>query len=200
MVRVLGRSLRYIVRAEPESADEPRGDAAIYCFWHRAVLPIVWYCRDRDIRVLTSRSRDGEIIAGVIEKFGYKAVRGSSSRAALTGLRSLQRELEDGKLVAFTIDGPRGPRYVAKPGPVLLAKLTGARIVCFYAAPERAWTLNSWDGFLIPKPGSRVHIRVSAPLYVSGNASEQEMEAAHREMQRRLDEVRALAEADAGIQ
>ena len=199
-IDLIGRSLRYTVRADPESAEEPRGDAAIYCFWHRAVLPIVWYCRNRDIRVLTSRSKDGEIIARLIERFGYRAIRGSSSRHSLTGLRSLERELRDNQLVAFTIDGPRGPRYVAKPGPVLLSKLTGARIVCFYAAPERAWTLNSWDRFLIPKPFSRVHIRVSAPLFVPPDADDAQLAGAHAEIQRRLDDVRMQAEADAGIQ
>ncbi len=199
LIALIGRTLHFEFHADDASTDEPRGDAAIYCFWHRCVIPAVYFWRNQNIRVLTSRSKDGEIIAGVIQRFGFKAVRGSSSRGALAGLRQLERELKDGALVAFTIDGPRGPLYVAKPGPVLLAKLTGVRIVCFYIAVEKSWTLNSWDRFVIPKPFSRAHVRVSAPMYVAADADEKAMERDHAEMQRRLDFVRVEAERDAGL-
>ena len=196
LIWLLCRTLRYELHADPAGLDEPRGDAAIYCFWHRCVLAACYPWRNKGIRVLTSRSRDGEIIARIIERFGFKAVRGSSSRGALTGLRTLERELRDGHMVAFTIDGPRGPMYVAKPGPVLLAKLTGVRIVCFYVAVERAWVLNSWDKFVIPKPFSRASIRSAPPLYVPADADEPTMQAANNEMQCLLDLVRQHAEQD----
>jgi lysophospholipid acyltransferase (LPLAT)-like uncharacterized protein len=199
IIAAIGRTLSYEVHADAATSDEPRDDAAIYCFWHRCVLPATWLWRNRGIRVLTSRSKDGEIIARIIERFGFKAVRGSSSRGAVAGMRALERELNAGKLVAFTIDGPRGPIYVAKPGPVLLAKRTGVRIVCFYIAVERAWVLKSWDRFVVPKPFSKAHIRLSAPLYVASDASDEELKTAHEEMQRLLDEVRVLAERDAGL-
>jgi len=199
VLRTIGSTLRFHRHYDPASEDEPRGDAAIYCFWHRCVLPAGYYWRDRGIRVLTSRSRDGEMIARVIERLGFQAVRGSSSRGAVAGLRMLERDLGSGRQVAFTIDGPRGPMYVAKPGPVLLGKLTGARIVCFYMAVDRAWVLNSWDRFVIPKPFANVHIRAAAPLYVPRDANHAALKDAQAEMQRRLDEVRVFAENDAGI-
>ncbi|MEO8727023.1 MAG: lysophospholipid acyltransferase family protein [Acidobacteriaceae bacterium] len=196
LISLLCRTLRYEYHLNPSGLDEPRGDAAIYCFWHRSVIPACWPWRNKGIRVLTSRSADGEIIARVIERFGFHAIRGSSSRGALTGLRMLERELHEGHMVAFTIDGPRGPLYVAKPGPVLLAKLTGARIVCFYVAVERAWVLHSWDKFVIPKPFSRAFIRSAPPLYVPRDADDSTLSAAHSEMQCLLDRVRVQAEQD----
>lgn len=197
LIALIGRTLRYETHADAASAGEPRGDAAIYCFWHRCVIPAIFLWRGRGIRVLTSRSHDGEIIAGIIERFGFKAVRGSSSRHAVSGLRALERELKDGMMVAFTIDGPRGPIYVAKPGPVLLAKLTQVRIVPCYLAAERAWILHSWDRFVIPKPFSRVHLRVGAPLRVPGNASAAELQQIHAALQQQLERVRDLAHEDA---
>src|SRR5205807_8367308 len=100
----------------------------------------------------------------------FRAVRGSSSRGALQSVRELQRELESGAFVAFTIDGPRGPRYVAKPGPIHLARVTGALIFCFYVAVERAWVLKTWDALIIPKPFSRVHCYARSPMRVSSAA------------------------------
>jgi lysophospholipid acyltransferase (LPLAT)-like uncharacterized protein len=199
VIRAICSTLKYEYRAEAGSEDEPRGDAAIYCFWHRCVIPAAYLWRNKNIRVLTSRSRDGEIIARIIERFGFQAVRGSSSRGAVAGVRALERELAENKMVAFTIDGPRGPIYVAKPGPVLLAKLTGKRIVCFYIAVEKAWVLHSWDRFVIPKPFSRACVRVSAPIYVPADADEQGMSVTHAQMQAALDRVRRGAERDAGI-
>ena len=95
--------------------------------------------------VITSRSFDGEYIARIIELFGFSAVRGSSSRGGSGALLGMNRVLANGHIAAFTIDGPRGPRYVAKPGPVLLAKMSGVPILCFYLAVERPWILRSWD-------------------------------------------------------
>jgi hypothetical protein len=156
------------------------------------VFAAAYVFRDHQIRVLTSRSYDGEYIARIIERLGFRAIRGSSSRGAVQSLRELQRELDAGEFVAFTIDGPRGPRYVAKPGPIHLARVTGAPIFSFYLAPERAWILRSWDAFLIPKPFSRVHCYVRSPIKVAEDADHH---AALARMQSELEEARLRAEA-----
>ena len=109
----------------------------------------------------------------------------------MQSLRELQRELEHGEFVAFTIDGPRGPRYVAKPGPIHLARVTGAPIFCFYVAVERAWILNSWDALMIPKPFSRVHCYVRSPISVHADARHDQ---ALERMQKELEEARHRAE------
>ena len=119
-------------------------------------------------------------------------MRGSSSRGAVQSLRELQRDLEGGAFVAFTIDGPRGPRYVAKPGPIHLARLTGAPIISFYLAVEHAWILRTWDAFILPKPFSRVHCYVRRPIRVAPEADHEESLAL---MQADLETAQRCAEA-----
>jgi hypothetical protein len=106
----------------------------------------------------------------------------------------MHTELEEGRSVAFTIDGPRGPRYVAKPGPVLLARNTRLPIIAFHTAVERSWALNSWDGFMIPKPFSRVLLQISALIQVPADADHAALDRFHAEMQKALDRARETSE------
>jgi lysophospholipid acyltransferase (LPLAT)-like uncharacterized protein len=167
----------------------------IFPFWHRCVLGAAWIFRHRNLAVLTSRSLDGEFIARVIHRMGYIPVRGSSSRGGQRGLLELHTLVTNGCGVAFTIDGPRGPRYVAKRGPVLLARTTGVPITAFYVAMERAWVLNTWDGFMIPKPFSRAYIRVARKIFVPPDADDDRLAAAHVEMQEALERITAHADS-----
>ncbi|HWF03892.1 MAG TPA: lysophospholipid acyltransferase family protein, partial [Candidatus Angelobacter sp.] len=183
--------------AEPGCLTDANAVAApgtIWCFWHRAVLPATYRFRNQGLAVMTSRSFDGEYIARIIQKLGFIAVRGSSSRGAVGALIGMRQQLESGHSAVFTIDGPRGPRYVAKPGAVLLAKKTGAPINCFYVAVERAWILNSWDQMIIPKLFSRAVIYASSPIYVPADATEEQMSALHQQMQETLERCRLKAE------
>ena len=200
-IRLVAPTLRYQVESEPAAmSDGRRLQVAIWCFWHRSVIPATWCFRHNKIAVMTSRSFDGEYIARIIMKFGYGAVRGSSSRGAVGALLGMRRELELGHPVAFTIDGPRGPLYVAKPGPVLLAKKTGKPICCFHIAVERAWVLNSWDKMIIPKPFSRAAMHISSPIHVPPDARDEQMAELHQQMQAALERCREKAEAVFTIQ
>ncbi len=143
---------------------------------------------------MVSRSFDGEYIARIIEKLGFVAVRGSSSRGGAEALRGMKDELEKGAAVAFTIDGPRGPKYVAKPGPVLLARSSGFPMAAFYVALSDAWVLKTWDEFMIPKPFSKALVRVSAKMQVPENASEADIRDWHIQLQKALDRVTKFAE------
>jgi hypothetical protein len=167
----------------------------IYPFWHRCVLPAVWIFRHRNLAVLTSRSRDGEFIARVIDHFGFVPIRGSSSRGGQRGLLEMHKFVMNGHGAAFTIDGPRGPRFVAKRGPVLLARTTGKPITAFYVALENAWVLKTWDAMLIPKPFSRAYIRVARKIFVSPDADDVALASAHVEMQEALERVTAYADS-----
>jgi len=191
-IRIIGPTLRVSFTYEPGSENEPKTRPAIYCFWHRCVFAAAYLFRNNGVRVLTSRSYDGEYIARIIERLGFRAVRGSSSRGAVQSLRELQRELEDGAFVAFTIDGPRGPRYVAKPGPIHLARVTGAPIFSFYVAAEKAWILNTWAAFVLPKPFSRIHFYVRTPLTLAADANH---EQSLTRMQSELEVAQRRAEA-----
>ncbi len=167
----------------------------IYPFWHRCVLGATWIFRDRNFAVLTSRSQDGEFIARVIRRFGYLPVRGSSSRGGQRGLLELHSFVTKGGGAAFTIDGPRGPRYVAKRGPVLLARTTGVPITAFYVAMDNAWVLKTWDAMMIPKPFSRAYIRVARKIFVPPDADDERLAAAHVEMQEALERITVYAES-----
>ncbi|MGH9578587.1 MAG: lysophospholipid acyltransferase family protein, partial [Terriglobales bacterium] len=170
----------------------------VFCFWHRATIPACWWYRRQGIAVITSRSFDGEAIARLISRFGYLPVRGSSSRGAVRALLGMHTEIEQGRVAAFTIDGPRGPVYVAKPGPVLLARNTQVPIVCFHIALDRAWTLKSWDGLLVPQPFTRGVLQVSRMIRVPAATDSAGHERLHAEMQAALDRVRAKAETGVG--
>jgi lysophospholipid acyltransferase (LPLAT)-like uncharacterized protein len=201
LIRLIGPTLRFAFIAEPGCRSDSFGvsEPTIWCFWHRCVIPATYRCRNNQIAVMTSQSFDGEYIARVIKKLGFGAVRGSSSRGAVGALLGMRRELELGNAVAFTIDGPRGPRYVAKPGPVLLAKKTGIPIGCFYIALERAWVLNSWDRMMVPKPFSRAVFYASSPMFVPPDSSDEQMKALHQQMQDTLERCRLKAEEAVGI-
>ena len=195
-IRLIGPTLRFAISREDGAPPSLETRPVIYSFWHRCVFPAAYLWRGLQIRVMTSQSFDGEYIARIIRKFGFVPVRGSSNRGAVRALLAMRRETEQGWTVAFTIDGPRGPRYVAKPGPVLLARATGVRFCAFHIAVENAWVLNTWDAFMIPKPFSRALMRVARQIVAPSDAGDREMEAFHAELQASLDRVREFAEAN----
>jgi lysophospholipid acyltransferase (LPLAT)-like uncharacterized protein len=196
LIRLLGSTLRYSVFIEDPDGNE-FSPGTIYAFWHQCLLTASHRYRNRGIAVLISRSFDGELIARVVEKFGYRPVRGSSSRGAVAGLLEMGRELEAGHAVAFTADGPRGPRFVAKPGPLLLARTQNAPVRALHFGVKSAWRLKSWDGFIIPKPFSRVVLRMSAPLQLPSAATDAQIEEFHVRLQQQLDAAREFAEMNA---
>jgi lysophospholipid acyltransferase (LPLAT)-like uncharacterized protein len=198
LVKLIGPTLRYTISLEEGGPTSEFMGPAVYVFWHRCVIPALFHYRGKNIAVMTSSSFDGEYIARIIEKFGYRAVRGSSTRGGVRALLGMHTEIEQGRAVAFTIDGPRGPRYVAKPGPVLLARNVKLPVVAFHCAVESAWVLNSWDRFIIPKPFSRVVLRVSRALNVPPEADGTVLDSVHAEMQAALDCARGSAEAAFG--
>jgi lysophospholipid acyltransferase (LPLAT)-like uncharacterized protein len=196
ILRLIGSTLRETTTYE-EGAIQSLDEAypGIFPFWHRCVLPATWIYRHQHPAVMTSQSRDGEFIARVIQRFGFIPVRGSSSRGGQRALLEMSKLLAENHAVAFTIDGPRGPRYVAKKGPVLLARMSGAAITAFYVAVERAWVLNTWDKLVIPKPFSRIYVRFARKIFVPADADDAALERYHSEMQAALDRITEFAEA-----
>ena len=190
-IRIIGPTIRFSASWEEGSAGRIDTRPIIYSFWHNCIIPSLYLFRDLRIAVMTSESFDGEYIARIMHKFGFARVRGSSSRGAVRALLGMRREIEQGWTVAFTIDGPRGPRYVAKPGPVLLARTTGVPMSVFHIALDRAWILKTWDGLMIPKPFTRALLRVSRQKHVPPDGDD---EAYLKELQAALDRVRIFAE------
>ncbi len=195
-VSLIGPTLRYSISWEepPDTPGATYEKPVIYSFWHRAVFASTWLWRKTGIAVMVSRSFDGEYIARTIEKLGFVAVRGSSNRSGASALLGLKSELEQGITVAFTIDGPRGPKYVAKPGPILLSRASGAPMAAFYVALSDAWVLNTWDALMIPKPFSKALVRLSAKMRVPATADDAQMAEFHRNLQAALERVTRFAE------
>ncbi len=193
---VVGRSLGWEVHGwENWEAARQIGPGMIYTFWHREIFPATWFWRERGIVVMTSQNFDGEYIARIIERQGFGAARGSSSRGGLRAFAELKRALETRHDVAFTIDGPRGPRFVAKPGPVLLSKLTGAPIFCFHIAVRRGHIFtNSWDLHEIPYPFSRAAVFMAPPIVVPPKTPKRGAAAKLAEVQSALEGLQKRGE------
>jgi lysophospholipid acyltransferase (LPLAT)-like uncharacterized protein len=201
VIRTLGPTLRFEVLGWHHAEGvHQTGKQIIWSFWHRIIIPIAWWARDQGIVVMNTTAFDGQWTRKVIEWLGFGTAQGSSSRGGLRGLAVMAKRLERGLGCAFTIDGPRGPRYVAKPGPVMLARKTGCPVMVFHIGVERGRTFeNTWDHFLLPKLFSRAMIVFAPPIYVPTDADQEMLEAKHAEMQRELERVRDIAEGWFGL-
>ena len=195
-IAVIGPTLRFSIswEEEPTLPDTTFEKPVIYSFWHRAVFPAAWMWKKQRIAVMVSQSFDGEYIARIIQKLGFGAIRGSSSRGGTGALLGLKSVLESGESVAFTIDGPRGPKYVAKAGPVMLSEITGIPMAAFYVALSDRWVLKTWDAFMIPKPFSKALMRLSRTILVPSNPSEAQRSAYQAQLQESLERVTTFAE------
>ena len=125
---------------------------------------------------LISTSRDGDLVAALIERSGYGTIRGSSSRKGVIALRQLVDALAVGSNVLFTPDGPRGPVYEASQGVVFLAKKTGAPIVPIHIEYSSYWRLKSWDRFFLPKPFANLRAIFGAPIQIGATPAPRDFE------------------------
>jgi lysophospholipid acyltransferase (LPLAT)-like uncharacterized protein len=193
-IRLIGPTLRVCVSREEGAQESVDQRPVIASFWHAGIIPATYVCRDFGIRVMSSNSYDGEYMGRIIQKFGFVAVKGSSSRNAVRALLGLRRALEDGWTVAFSLDGPRGPRHKVKPGPVALARSSGVPLSPFNMALDRAWVLNTWDRLIIPKPFSRVLMRFGTLIVVPTDARDEDLEGYQQQLQDSLDRVQEFAQ------
>ena len=166
-LRALAATWRlHVVGREPVDALRARGEPLVFAFWHGQMLPLLFQHRDEGVAILISAHRDGELIARVAHRFGFRTVRGSTSRGGGRALLGLVRELEQGREVAVTPDGPRGPAERFAPGALVAAQRAGAHIIPVAASARPAWRLRSWDRFMIPKPFARVTVAYGPPTRV----------------------------------
>jgi lysophospholipid acyltransferase (LPLAT)-like uncharacterized protein len=185
LMKAWSYTLRYDVNdkigvVQPILHPEP----VIFALWHNRIftMPPIWVRtggKGRSTVVLTSASKDGTTLATAMAGFGLGAIRGSSSRRALSALIGMKKALREGRDVCVTPDGPRGPRYNLQAGLIKIAQSTGTSIVPIHIRYGSAWRLNTWDRFVIPKPFSRVSVTFDHPFIVPKDLSEEEFEA-HR--------------------
>jgi len=196
LIRLIGCTLRVSISYEEGAQATLEQRPLVASFWHSCIIPATYICRGLGVRVMSSYSYDGEYMGRIIQKFGYVPVKGSSSRNPLRALLGLRRALQQGWTVAFTLDGPRGPRHKVKPGPVGLGRSTGLPLTAFHAGVDRAWVLNSWDRMMIPKPFSRVLIHFGKLIQVPSDATDEDLSRYNDELQATLDRVCDYAESN----
>lgn len=192
LIKLIGRTVRWQVEGwENWEAASYNGAIPIYTLWHNRVFLATYFWRDRRIVAMTSQSFDGEYIARFMQRLGYGAARGSSTRGATGAMREMIRLMRAGSPTAFTIDGPKGPRYIAKMGAVLLAKKTGHPILPFNISAKSFWRARkSWDHFQVPKPFTGVRVDIAPPIYVPPDADEPTLEGKRIELQGALEEIK----------
>jgi len=161
IVLLLGSTLRIrrVGHGDPSSG-------VIYAFWHGGLLVPLFTHRYRGISILISQHRDGEIISRVTRILGYEPVRGSTTRGGAKALRQMVRKARNGRCLAVTPDGPRGPRQVFQAGAAKLAQLTGYPVLPVGIGVDRKRELSSWDRFMIPFPFSRCIYVYGEPIHV----------------------------------
>jgi len=194
VVRLLGSTWR--VRVSDDDAVRRLRAAKqpiVFSLWHGHILPLLYQHRGEGVVVMISEHADGELVAQVAERLGFRTVRGSTSRGAARALLAAARVVREGNDLAITPDGPRGPARSIAPGVAVLAQRTGAHVVAAVVHARSAWRLKSWDGFLIPRPFSRVRVAYSDAMTLGGTAREA---AADTD---RLQALMATAEARAGV-
>lgn len=201
IVRLIGPTLRLeVVGVHNAIQIRTAGEPAIGAFWHRCIFPAVWIWRGRGIVVLNTIHFDGQWTRRVVERLGFGTVQGSSTRGGISGLAELAKCIAEGRHVAFTVDGPRGPRFVAKPGPVILARRTGKPISVFHIGLKWAFTFkNTWDMFQLPIPFTRAVMFVAPPIPMPSEGESETLKQKQDEVQAALERVRDLAESWFGL-
>lgn len=195
VLRLLSWTLRpRFINDQPLRAVLASGDAVIVAFWHNRLLMMPLVAPGQRFCIMVSQHRDGEIATRALAGWGIRTVRGSTTRGGVGGFLRLLDAFRCGYTLAVVPDGPRGPRYVAKPGVIRLAKATGAPIYPVTFAARRATRLRSWDRLIIPWPFTRVAIAVGEPLHVGREANAAELETDRLTLERRLTELARAAE------
>ena len=194
-IKLIGKTIKFEIDGwENWEAAMRNGNIPIYTFWHNRIFLGTYFFQKRGIVIMTSRSFDGEYIARFIQRFGYGAVRGSSTRGATGAFVEMVRLMRAGWPAGFAIDGPKGPRYEAKMGSVLLAKKTGFPMLPFTLTAKNFWEVKSWDRTQIPKPFTQAKVFIGLPIFVATKVSNEELESKRDELQHALDELNQRGE------
>jgi lysophospholipid acyltransferase (LPLAT)-like uncharacterized protein len=195
LIRCLGYTWR-IKEINPEMDQRARDHFpnVIYTIWHGRMLVNAFTHRNRNLQMLTSAHRDGEIIGQTVRRLGFGHVRGSSTRGGTGAIIALAEKIRQGLDIGITVDGPLGPRYRAKPGPVQIAKMTGAAILPVAAGSRHHKTLSTWDAFEVPYPFTRVRVHYGEPVVVPPDADSDVVEEKRFELERRINSLMEAAD------
>lgn len=163
-----------------------QGRKGIVSLWHQRMYGVIGYAKNAARyrpSAIISRSHDGDLISALVRRFNFRPIRGSSSQGGKEALSAIVEDLKENSLAVHAADGPRGPSGQVKSGLIRMAQLSGAKIFPVYISFSRAWSLRSWDRFLIPKPLSKIRIRWDQPFSVPENLAADEFESIRRQME-----------------
>jgi len=187
LLQIWARTLRYEVDDRAGVVGKPVTENYIGALWHNRLLifPLVLrrFLPNRHGAALISASRDGDLLADAIHRFGYDVVRGSSSRLGASAILQLTEALAAGRDVVITPDGPRGPAYELGPGIIFLAQKSGAAVLPMNLEFSHCWRLGSWDRFIVPRPFSKVRVLIGQRYRVGATNTPDEFEAERLSLQ-----------------
>lgn len=198
IVRMLAKTLSIEVIREGNVDDDGR-EPRIYALWHGRIFLPLYHYRNCGIHALVSEHRDGDIITATLEASGHTPVRGSTTRGGARALVQLIRLVGKGKQVAFTPDGPRGPKWHFQPGAVYVAAKTGIPIIPLTGSAQRAVYFKSWDAFQLPLPFSKCLFMVGEPYHVTGDMTDENIEFHRAEIERRMTDLVRKADREMGL-
>ena len=187
----------------PEGCEDPferdRGKGRLFALWHGRLLVGTCTHDGRGVSVLVSPSDDGSLVTSLLGRLDFEVIRGSSSRGGARAVREMLRLLDEGRTVVLTPDGPRGPRHSMNPGLAWMARSSGVRVVPVGIVCDRAWYLNSWDAFTVPKPGARVVVEYGELLEIGPGSDEETRTAFTEAVREALMQAEERAFARLGI-
>ena len=187
LLDIWARTLRFEVDDRAQIIGAPPNERYIGALWHNRLLLLPFvikrYLPARRGAALISASKDGALLADLVERFGFEVVRGSSSRKGASAMLQLAQVIAQGKDVVMTPDGPRGPAYELGPGIVFLAQQSGTAVVPISMEYSSCWRLKSWDRFILPKPFAKVRVIFGAPHHVPKTEGDNEFEHERQRLQ-----------------
>jgi lysophospholipid acyltransferase (LPLAT)-like uncharacterized protein len=188
LIKLIGSTARYEVEGwEHFESAASAGQIPIHVLWHDGILLAIYFWKRRAIAYMASQSLDGEYISRFLQRFGYGAVRGSTTRGGVGAMVEMARLLRAGIHVGLTIDGPKGPAHVAKMGAVTLAKKSGQPILPYVVTASRRWLAPSWDRLQVPPPFVRARVEIATPIHVPADADDEMLHQKFRQLQEAMD-------------
>ena len=198
-IRLINLTYRYefvgLDNKKKARALHPKG-AFVFAIWHQNLIPGILAHGDEQYTMIISESKYGEIVAVTCEKLGHKPSRGSSTRGGKKALIEMVKNVKSGIPGALTVDGPKGPPHVVKPGVIELARLAQCAILPMSPYTNRFWVIKkSWDQFRIPKPFSRVVIALGEPFFVDESITKENFDQVALDIAKRLHEGEVIAKS-----
>lgn len=193
LVRLLNRTLRFSQEGiEPYLALRSQGKNVVAAFWHDELYPLIHLHRDQGIVAVLSQSRDGEFLAQVMSRFGFKTARGSSRRGGVAALVAARKQMREHNAdIVFTVDGPRGPRHKVKEGAVYLAAKSGSPLVPIRVFMSRTYVFRkAWDRFQLPLPGARCRAVYGQPYHIPEEQTPESLQAECARLERILNSMK----------